>query len=87
MRGFYKASRDVSARVTTRSESRSMEQAHHSAHHFGTSSSMSTTRSLYQMSTVVGHGSAPSAAARLKFAIATFCTGTIVDQVEGWYRC
>ena len=59
-------------------QSSNIRQAGHGAHHLGTSSFMSTTRSLYQMSTVVGHGSAPSAAARLKAAIAMFCTGALL---------
>ena len=57
--------------------SRTQGQLEQGAHHFGTSSCMSTTRSLYQMSTVVGHGCAPSAAARLKCAMATFYACTV----------
>ena len=43
-------------------------------HHLGRSSSMSTTRSLYQISAAGGHGTAPSGAARWKASTGNPCS-------------
>ena len=52
-----------------------------SAHHLGTLSSTSAARSPYQQSAVGGHGSEPSADARTKQSIATFCIARTVSIV------
>ncbi len=51
-----------------------------SAHHLGTLSLTSAARSPYQQSAVGGHGGEPSADARTKQSIATFCTTRTVSK-------